>query len=267
MNSAQLPRTPLPEHVAAAIDTVLPALLDAGAVAVLLVGSHVRGDAHPDADVDLIVIGDGPGYRLRRVGGQLLSESWRTAEALQRELLSPPTCAGAVPAMRTARLLHDPDGVAAALQQAALAWTWASIGDGALNAWVANEITGYAEEVHKLVGATRGGDTRKQTIQRSIIALRLAIPLAIHLRLLHDTEHHLWSLVDAQLGPRWAHAQAIALGEIPTGTGLQAAAAGELFALACATIEALLDADQRAVTSHAIALLDANGLRLPPTAN
>lgn len=257
--------------VAHVIAAQLPSLIRAGAQAVLLVGSQARGDAQAHADIDLIVIGDGPHYRVQRAEPHLLSLSWRTPDALRTEMRTPRACASTVPGLRSARLLHDPDGVAHALQQEALAWSWQSIGDDVLDAWVAEELCGYAEEVQKLVGATLAGGhaQRKGTIQRSILALRLAIPLSVHLRLLYASEDHLWSLVDARMGAEWQRAQAVALGEaaepaVHTSPDIdgQTAAAGELFVLACRRVDALFDARQRAVVNHAIQLLTDAGLRL-----
>lgn len=258
-----------PDSVRVVLAAHLPDLIRDGARAALLVGSYARGVAQPHADIDLIVIGDGPPYRLQRAEAHLLSISWRTPDELRTEMHSPPACAATVPGLRAARHLHDPDGIAQMLQQEALAWTWQSVGDDALDDWVAAAISGYAEEVQKLVGATMAGDRRKQTIQRSILALRLAIPLAVHLRLLYASEDHLWSLVDAGMGAAWQRAQAVALGEGTESVvhsspefDAQAAAAGELFVLACRRIDALFDAQQRAVVAHAIRLLDDAGLRL-----
>jgi hypothetical protein len=55
-----------------------------------------------------------------------------------------------VPAWRGARILADPLGEAAHLQSEAHAWDWTLIGDEA-DHWVADQVTGFAEEVHRLV--------------------------------------------------------------------------------------------------------------------
>ncbi len=53
-------------------------LVAEGAQAVVLVGSHVRGDATELSDIDLYAIGSGPAYALRVVRGRLIAISWRT---------------------------------------------------------------------------------------------------------------------------------------------------------------------------------------------
>ncbi|MEK6850985.1 MAG: nucleotidyltransferase domain-containing protein, partial [Candidatus Thermoplasmatota archaeon] len=121
-----------------------------GAEAVVLMGSWVRGDAHRESDLDVDAIGQGPFYRLERRGPFLVAVSWRTAAAWRRTFRDPASVGGAILGWRCARILHDPRGVARALKDDARGWTWASLGDRA-DAWVAEELAGYAEEVHKLV--------------------------------------------------------------------------------------------------------------------
>ena len=95
--------------------------------AVWLAGSHARADAVSHSDIDIGVIaepGDGPAYRLDRRDGHLLSVAWTTAEATRASFDDPAVLGAAVPGWRGAVLLHDPEGIAAALQREAQAWDW-----------------------------------------------------------------------------------------------------------------------------------------------
>jgi len=227
-------------------------LVAAGARAVLLVGSHARGDAHAESDIDLHVIGDGPDYRLVRREPFLVSISWRTEEQHRASFDDIEAVGGAIPAWRSARILHDRHSVAAALQREARAWTWESIGDERLNTFVADAVHGYAEEVHKLVAARQTGRQTTAAVQRSILALRLAFPLAVHYRLLFDTENVLWDQVNDAMGREWTEAQRTALGITGAAFDSTCDAALRMFALACdAVLEHMAD-DQRAVTRHAL---------------
>lgn len=54
-------------------------LVEEGAEAVVLMGSHVRGDAYDESDLDVHAVGRGPHYRLERYQGFTISVSWATS--------------------------------------------------------------------------------------------------------------------------------------------------------------------------------------------
>src|SRR4051812_19192452 len=83
-----------------------------GSAATILAGSHTRGDAHAESDIDLYHVGDGPHYVLERVEPFLVSVSWRTVEQHRKAFISPDAAGAAVPAWRSAVIVHDPAGVA-----------------------------------------------------------------------------------------------------------------------------------------------------------
>lgn len=229
-------------------------LVAAGAEAVVLLGSHARGAAHRHSDIDLYALGPGPAYRLERRGDFLVAVSWRTAAQEREAFLTPARAGGAIPAWRRALLLADPAGSAAALVREARDWTWDAIGRARCDAWVAEEVTGYAEEVQKLVGSLALRQTWTAAVQRAVLALRLAPILAVHRRLLYETENQLWALVAAALGKRWARAQGVALGAGGEPFERTCAAALELYGLAALETRRLLDRRQHAVVAHACAL-------------
>lgn len=224
-----------------------------GADAVVLMGSWVRGDAYPESDIDVDAIGRGPRYRLSRRGRFLVAVSWRTSAAWRRAFRDPASVGGAIPGWRGARVLHDPRGVARALKEQAARWTWDALG-GRADAWVAEEITGYAEEVHKLVGNLALRRPSVAAVQRSILALRMAPLLAVRHRILYETENRLWDLVAARMGSRWRRSQVAALGIGGESLSRSCRAALALYALAAADVASLLDRRQRHVVAHACAL-------------
>lgn len=225
----------------------------AGARAVVLTGSHARGDATEHSDIDIVVLGRGPEYRLHRRGAYLVSVEWRSPAAERAILRTPRTVGAAVPGWRDAIILHDPTGVAERLQRAAVAFRWDPIAS-ACDAWVANEITGFAEEVHKLVGARRQHHAHTAAVQRTLLAVRLAPILAVHLRILYGTENVPWDRVGDAMGARWRRAQTRALGEGGDSLAVTCRAALELYAMAVDAGWRLLDTPQRAVVRHACAI-------------
>lgn len=228
-------------------------LTERGAQAVILSGSHVRGDAHSESDIDLFVVGRGPSYRLERRGRFLVTVSWSTEKQYRAAFSSPASAGGAVPFWRQARILTDPHGLAAALKQEAAVWTWDLI-EKRCDAWVADEITGYAEEVHRLVGRLEFGHPLGASVQRSVLALRLGQILAVHHRILYETENVLWDVVAARMGEEWAGTQEAALGVNDVSFEETCQAALRLYVLAAEAVMHLLDGRQRPVVEHACRL-------------
>lgn len=233
---------------------VAGALTWAGAAAVVLTGSHARSTASRESDIDLYAVGDGPAYRLERRADFLVSVSWRTVAQIETEFTSPADAAASVPGWRQAVILSDSHGIAARLIETAHAWTWDVIGDDRLNGWVADQLTGYAEEVHKLVSHLEQGSLQFAAVERSVLALRLPMILAVHERILYESENGLWDLVAGRMGTEWAKNQSAALGL--TGQPFQDSCNGALalYVMACEAASGLFDERQRAVVDHACKL-------------
>jgi hypothetical protein len=233
--------------------TVARELAAQGAGAVTLHGSFARGDAHRESDIDIVAIGKGPEYTLSRRRGYLVSISW-TAFGRQWAGLRDPALAGAsVPGWREAVVLQDPDRIAGRLKNRAERFTWEAI-SAASDRWVAEEIVGLAEEVHKTVIGRERGARQTAAVWRSVLALRIAKAMSVRRRILYGTENVLWDLVSDEMGEPWESAQAGALGL--RGESLEAScrAALGLYAIAAAEVWPLLDRRQRAVVAHACAL-------------
>lgn len=228
-------------HLAQAVASELVAQ---GAKAVVLAGSHARGDATHLSDVDLYAIGAGSAYSLRVVRDRLVAISWRTVEEERRAMRQPASLGAVVPAWRRARIVHDTDGLAAGLQREADAFDWSTISVDC-DEWVADATTGYAEEVMKLIAARRRDDQLLAAVQRSVLALRLPVVMAVHHRLLYETENRLWHQVAKAMGDEWTAAQATALGLAPSEDADRAAV--QLFTLAVNEVRPLLTPAQAAV--------------------
>ncbi|MGB3634463.1 MAG: nucleotidyltransferase domain-containing protein [Rubrobacteraceae bacterium] len=99
-------------------------LADAGAIAVVVVGSFARGEAGPDSDLDLLVIGAEsylPQLSLR--DGLILSVSSQPFEIHRESFGQPELMCNAVSGWREALVLHDPEGLAARLIREANDWS------------------------------------------------------------------------------------------------------------------------------------------------
>jgi len=228
-------------------------LVAGGASSVVLAGSWARGDAHDDSDIDLWVIGKNSPYRLERIDGFLVAISERTPNQFRKEFRDPARAGGAVPGWREARILFDSSGLAKRMKRDAERWTWDLIVTKC-DEWVADQVTGYAEEVCKLVGNLRLGRKWAAAVQRSIPAIRMAPILAVHFRILYGSENALWELVGEAMGDEWKNLQRSAFGEGKTNFAESCDAALKLYAVAANSIRSLLTERQRAVVAHACKL-------------
>lgn len=243
-----------------------------GARAVVLTGSHARGDAHAHSDIDLMAIvprrPSGEDRRtwlrpVRVIGGQLVTVAWETEASARATFRNPERATTFVPGWREAIALHDPDGFAARIKRRAEAWTWREIA-AAADAHVANGITGLAEEVHKLAGMLATGNRHAAAAQRSILAVWLAGLVALRHRILFGTDNALWELVAERMSEPWASTQAAALSENGEALEASCAAALRLYALAAAEARPLLDRGQRAVVDAACEIARTHSIATPP---
>lgn len=221
-----------------------------GAEAVVVFGSWVRGDSYKESDIDIHAVGRGPDYMLERYHGFLVSVSWATARQHRQAFKDPSRIGGIIPAWRNAVILYDPKGIAKALKQEALRWQWDLLGKRA-ERWVAEELTGYAEEVHRLIGDLQLQRESAASVQRFLLAIHLASILAVHYRILYDSENKLWDLVSEKMGVRWAQLQKVALGIGGQSFEETCRAALQLFVLASREVGNLLNKRQYQVVAHA----------------
>lgn len=226
-----------------------------GADAVVLVGSVARGDAHATSDIDLVALGDGPRYLLERTGGWLVSVSWRRADQVRAAFDSPADVGGVVPAWRGAVVLHDPNRVAAGLRQEALGWEWGRVSTEC-DHWVAEQVTGFAEEVHRLVGCLTVARQLPAAVIRSVLAVQLPMVMAVHRRLLYDSQSRVWDLVAEAEGIRWMVAQRQALGLVAADEHEANLAALEMYALVARRVLPLLSPTQLSVVDGALSLVE-----------
>lgn len=238
------------------ISPTVDGLVQRGAEVVWLAGSHARGEATRHSDVDLGVIakrGAGPGYRLERADGLLLSISWTTAEDTRRSFSNPALLGAAVPGWRRAVLVYDPSSIGAELRDEARRFDWSTVAKEC-DRWAAEQVTGYGEEVHKLASAIERRDRLAVAVQRNVLAMRLAFVLSVRRRILYDSENALWSLVTKEMGEPWASEQAAALALSAEPLEVSSRAALRLYVIAASEVASLLDARQRLVVDHAVEL-------------
>jgi len=205
-------------HVLGLAGALADELDPAGTSAVLLAGSWARGDAHRASDIDLWVVGRRRpakpgfyGHRSFERDGRLVSVRYSSPAQDRREMRDPARLDGAVPGWRVAKILRDPSGVASRLQWEARRFRWGPV-RRARDAYLAEQLVGWSEEVAKLLRAMDTGEKETASVQRNLLANRMACLRAMQLELLGDTENGLWERVGRRAGPAFRAAQRAALG-------------------------------------------------------
>ena len=244
----------LDPEVRALVERVSARLLEQGAKATLLTGSHARGEAGPNSDVDLFAVGDGPRQRVEVLDGRTVSVHWFTPEEARQRLSSPLKGYLAAHGWGDAILVDDPVGVGAELQDEARAWSWDRIAAEA-DAVAADELVARAEYVRKLVDALEAGFELDAAALTADTALHLGHLAAIRRRVTSESENGLWEAIADAAPPDWAQALRQALRVDGEDVADAAKAAIRLFEAIAADVAPLLEEQQQAIVDHALAAI------------
>ncbi len=235
-------------------------LVEQGAKATLLTGSHARGQARDDSDVDIFAVGDGPSGWMEIADGRLVAVYWWPPEEIRRRMLNPEDALLAVRSWRDGVLIDDPTGVGAELKREASEWTWAKI-EREADAWVADKLVVWGEYLPKLARAVSSGRLLDAAAIRAQLTVQLAELLAVRRRLMEQSENGFWETVAEAGGSEWHAALEQALGL--HGDDAAASGAVELYRLLVDDASELLDERQRAVVEHALEAAGALASRSP----
>ena len=187
-------------------------LVDDNTEALGLTGSHARGDAGPDSDVDLwhflhsLPQDPVARYTLRMVEGQLVSISLRRLAEEAALMRAPATAIAVVPGFRQMRALHDPQGALARVIDEARAFEWASLRSAAV-LQAGHELCGNAEEVGKLLDAPAQGNEETALFWLNALIFGLLRALSLGLGLLIETENRQIQQLQTTVGvdSAWSH--------------------------------------------------------------
>jgi hypothetical protein len=199
---------------------------DSRTVALGLVGSHSRGTATADSDIDLTRVVDGlPADAEERLvvrirDGWLVSVLTTTLDDLARALTLPERAVWTVPALRDARLLYDPTRRLAQLQAEAVAFRWEPL-QAAADAYASQRLLKFAEEAHSLVGALRRDDAEQTSAETTWLVLGLPLVVAVQKGILLLNETRAPAQVQHVVGhaSEWARSYRIAAGLEPDQGG------------------------------------------------
>jgi hypothetical protein len=199
---------------------------DPRTVALGLVGSHSRGMATPDSDIDLTRVVDGlPADAEERLvvrmrDGWLVSVLTTTLDDLARALKRPERAVWTVPALRDARLLYDPTSRLAQLQEDAAAFHWEPL-QAAADTYASQRLLKFAEEAYSLGGALRRDDAEQAMTETMWLVLGLPLVVAVQkgIFLLNETRAPVQVQQVVGHASRWARAYRVAAGLEPDEEG------------------------------------------------
>ncbi len=239
-------------------DDLIRRFVDDETLALLLVGSRARGDHAPSSDIDLArhVKAGGAGQPILYVNdaaGRLISVKTFDPASEAEALALPDRAVWQVPTLASAVVLHDRDGDAARLIEKARRFDWADLGD-APDRYVADEVTGYAEETLKIVDGLERGIESQIIYATMGMVLGLAETMVVHRRGFIISENRLFETALYLMADHaeWVSSMRQAAGYDEAGPVERATAALALYAATVALVRPLLDDEQYAVAEGAL---------------
>ena len=139
---------------------------DENTLGIAITGSFARSEGGLYCDVDLThYVRQKPAaetepYRLRFVDDHLVSLKITMLEAEYASLRNPEQAIWTIPGLRQLCILLDKDGSIAALKETAAKATWEPL-QAAADAYASRELSGYTEEIHKILGGLTQRDESK----------------------------------------------------------------------------------------------------------
>lgn len=186
--------------------------------ALALIGSHARGEAGPDSDVDLLLlVPDGaaePAAGPQLVDGRLVvvSTASETTSATWFEL--PELVVKHVGGLRRLQVVRDPEGKLAAMRTRALDFRWTPELDRRADRWVGASLAGWVEEALRGLGGRQRDDLGRMLLARFGLSWGLSRLMLVHERLLPVSERAMLTALAEALGEgaRWVALQRAAFG-------------------------------------------------------
>ena len=193
-------------------------------VGVTCSGSQARGEAGAHSDVDLQIYVRGlpaspyDRYTMRNWDGHLVSLKTLTVEAQSMELSEPSAAIWAVPGLRQALILHDPQGEVRALKQVAIDFQWEPLQPRA-DEYAAEELMACSEEAHKILAGLQAADESKVLYGVWGLMKGLTAAVATQRAVMIETENRYFDLVQESVGAssEWTRHFRVALGADAAG--------------------------------------------------
>lgn len=156
--------------------------------ALVLVGSHARGDAGTYSDIDLVrflphertVADDGS----HLIAGHLVVVSSVTPSVVERWFTQPEEAVNVIAGLQAGRPLHDPHSHFSRVKERAETFRWTDALNRRADAWVAAQMVGWVEEAHKGLEGLARDDVGRLLNARFGLSWGLARVMTLHQRIL-----------------------------------------------------------------------------------
>lgn len=218
----------MPSSLDSLIASLVAQLTGPDIAGIALVGSYARGTVTPYSDVDIDLYVDGPRAEwkdrvsLRRHECYLISISRVRLEEGRQALQVPVDAIEAVPGLCDMRILYDPRGALAALQEEARGFSWAPL-QKAGDEYAATILIRAAEAVHKILGALSTDNASSLSYATGQWFLpNITRAVAVHHGVLVQSVNELYSTVQEAVGEdsQWTRLHRIVAG-MDEGGGLR----------------------------------------------
>jgi hypothetical protein len=204
------------------LQSLVARLDDENTIGVTMAGSFARGEGRPYSDVDLqryvrqMPVKASETYYLRFIDGYLVSIKTTTLEDEYASLRIPQQAIWTIPGLRQLCILLDKDGSIAALKEFAVKTTWGPL-QTAADAYASWNLSGCAEEIHKILGGLAQRDESKTLYAIWGLTRELANTLLVQRGILIHTENAYIDLAQEAAGRSsdWTRQFRLAIGLDP----------------------------------------------------
>ena len=172
--------------------------------AIVLIGSHARGEAGPHSDVDIeryfVREGDSvPTGGTHLIDGQLVVVSDILPERVDAWFTEPNEVVNVVAGLRKAKPLID-NGTFTAIQERAHQFRWDEAMQQKANAYASAEMVGWIEEVHKGLQGLANDDVGRLNAASFGLSWGLVNVIKVHRGVMLESENHLLQRVTDAAG-------------------------------------------------------------------
>jgi hypothetical protein len=174
--------------------------------ALVLLGSHARGDAGPFSDIDLLRLVDEslaslPGDGSHLMNGCLVVASTAGPRAVEEWFTQPEPATRTIAGLRAGHALLDRQSAFATIQARAKAFTWDSTMQRRANVYASGQMVGWIEEVHKGLEGLRRGDIGRLLTARFGLSWGLSGLVTVQKGVLLTGDNDFYTAVAEVIGP------------------------------------------------------------------
>lgn len=188
--------------------------------AIVLIGSHARGDAGPFSDIDLVRFVAptappvDPGSHL--IDDHLVVVSNVVPSEVERWFAEPDAAVETIAGVRSAQPLVDRAAYFAVIQARAHAFVWDAAMQERANRWASTQMVGWIEELGKGLEGLRRNDVGRMLNARHGCSWGLARVLLVQRGVLLEGDNAFYDALTHAVGPNsaWAQLRDLAFGVV-----------------------------------------------------